>query len=75
MRLASVQVGLSSLAGQVLTTGSPLSQTHCDIVDDWDQDLVDQLTALSKKLDFQIFEDRKFADIGASRPTPTLLLS
>lgn len=39
-------------------------QTHIDIVEDFDQDLVDQLTALSKQHDFLIFEDRKFADIG-----------
>lgn len=43
----------------------PLSfQTHIDIVEDFDQDLVDQLTLLSKQEDFIIFEDRKFADIG-----------
>ncbi|CDZ98509.1 orotidine-5-phosphate decarboxylase [Phaffia rhodozyma] len=39
-------------------------KTHCDIISDFDDDLVDRLTELSKKLDFQIFEDRKFADIG-----------
>jgi orotidine-5'-phosphate decarboxylase len=39
-------------------------QTHIDIVEDFDQDLVDQLTLLSKEKDFIIFEDRKFADIG-----------
>ncbi|RUP50650.1 orotidine-5'-phosphate decarboxylase [Jimgerdemannia flammicorona] len=41
-----------------------LLKTHIDIVNDFDQDLVDQLKALSKKHDFMIFEDRKFADIG-----------
>ncbi|KAK0526391.1 orotidine 5'-phosphate decarboxylase [Tilletia horrida] len=41
-----------------------LVKTHIDIVEDFDADLVEQLTALSKKHDFLIFEDRKFADIG-----------
>ncbi|CAO1612996.1 unnamed protein product [Sympodiomycopsis kandeliae] len=41
-----------------------LVKTHIDIVEDFDQDLVHQLTALSKQHDFLIFEDRKFADIG-----------
>lgn len=53
-----------------LTTSpsSSLAQTHCDIISDFDQDLIDRLTALSEKLDFQIFEDRKFADIGKHTP-------
>ncbi|KAE8216217.1 hypothetical protein CF327_g552 [Tilletia walkeri] len=41
-----------------------LVKTHIDIVEDFDDDLVAQLTELSKKHDFLIFEDRKFADIG-----------
>ncbi|CAD6884161.1 unnamed protein product [Tilletia controversa] len=41
-----------------------LVKTHIDIVDDFDDDLVAQLTELSQKHDFLIFEDRKFADIG-----------
>ncbi|PWN43505.1 orotidine-5'-phosphate decarboxylase [Ceraceosorus guamensis] len=41
-----------------------LVKTHIDIVSDFDQDLIDQLVALSKAEDFLIFEDRKFADIG-----------
>lgn len=40
-------------------------QTHIDIVEDFDLDLADKLVALSEKYDFLIFEDRKFADIGA----------
>jgi len=35
-----------------------------DIVEDFDQDLVQRLVKLSEDLDFVIFEDRKFADIG-----------
>lgn len=41
-------------------------QTHIDIVEDFDEDLTRQLVALSERHDFVIFEDRKFADIGAS---------
>lgn len=39
-------------------------QTHVDIIEDFDHSLIDRLVELSKKHDFLIFEDRKFADIG-----------
>ncbi|WFD30024.1 orotidine-5'-phosphate decarboxylase [Malassezia sp. CBS 17886] len=41
-----------------------LIKTHIDIVEDFDQDLVEQLAHLSVQHSFLIFEDRKFADIG-----------
>lgn len=44
-----------------------LVKTHIDIVEDFDWDLIEQLSALSIKHKFLIFEDRKFADIGTSR--------
>lgn len=43
-----------------------LAQTHIDIVEDFDRDLLEQLQALADKHDFLIWEDRKFADIGES---------
>jgi orotidine-5'-phosphate decarboxylase len=41
-----------------------LTQTHIDILEDFDHSVIDRLTALSEKYGFMIFEDRKFADIG-----------
>ncbi|KAI0661051.1 Orotidine 5'-phosphate decarboxylase [Cubamyces menziesii] len=41
-----------------------LVKTHVDVIEDFDYSLVEQLQELSVKHDFQIFEDRKFADIG-----------
>eukprot|EP00039_Didymoeca_costata_P033133 m.40823 g.40823 ORF g.40823 m.40823 type:complete len:486 (+) comp9713_c0_seq3:15-1472(+) len=39
-------------------------KTHCDIVHDWNDDLVQKLKALATRHRFLLFEDRKFADIG-----------
>ncbi|WRT69853.1 orotidine 5'-phosphate decarboxylase [Kwoniella shivajii] len=39
-------------------------KTHCDIIEDFTLAFSEELVKLSKELDFVIFEDRKFADIG-----------
>ncbi|CAH7686138.1 orotidine-5'-phosphate decarboxylase [Phakopsora pachyrhizi] len=41
-----------------------LTETHIDIIEDFDWDLVERLIELSERYNFMIFEDRKFADIG-----------
>lgn len=39
-------------------------KTHIDVVEDYSHSLVEELVKLSEELEFMIFEDRKFADIG-----------
>jgi len=39
-------------------------KTHMDVVENFSPALVEELQKLSEELDFVIFEDRKFADIG-----------
>ncbi|KAH7914227.1 humps family-domain-containing protein [Hygrophoropsis aurantiaca] len=41
-----------------------LIKTHIDIIEDFDNSLINRLQELSTQHDFLIFEDRKFADIG-----------
>lgn len=39
-------------------------KSHIDVIEDFDQDMIQQLKALAHKHNFLLFEDRKFADIG-----------
>ncbi|PXF41330.1 Uridine 5'-monophosphate synthase [Gracilariopsis chorda] len=41
-----------------------LLKTHADIIEDWDSETGAALIELSKRHNFLLFEDRKFADIG-----------
>ncbi len=39
-------------------------KTHVDILEDYDESFIPKLQKYSRRYDFHIFEDRKFADIG-----------
>ncbi|EJU06239.1 orotidine-5'-phosphate decarboxylase [Dacryopinax primogenitus] len=63
----SVDLSTSAELLEVVDAVGPsvcLIKTHMDIVEDFDQSVIDRLRVLSEKHDFLIFEDRKFADIG-----------
>lgn len=62
-----VKVSLLSVhGGNAESQRLTFTQTHIDIIEDFDEDLMVRLTELSQKHDFLIFEDHKFADIGES---------
>ena len=39
-------------------------KTHVDSIEDWDRSKAEELANVAKELDFLLFEDRKYADIG-----------
>jgi uridine monophosphate synthetase len=52
---------------EILDQAAPyivMLKTHVDILNNFNEDFVLKLFTYSKKYDFMIFEDRKFADIG-----------
>ncbi|KZS97666.1 Orotidine 5'-phosphate decarboxylase [Sistotremastrum niveocremeum HHB9708] len=63
----SVDVAQKQSFLSIIDTVGPyvcLIKTHVDIIEDFDDQLLAELKALSERHDFLIFEDRKFADIG-----------
>lgn len=65
--LAADRNTMAGLTDLIATVGPHVAalKTHVDLVDDWSEDAWSFFCAAAKDADLLIFEDRKFADIGA----------
>ena len=65
--LAADRNTMAGLTDLIATVGPHVAalKTHVDLVDDWSEDAWSLFCAAAKDADLLIFEDRKFADIGA----------